>query len=381
MTPRDFSLKTGQAEMPENVAPAENRTTPAKESFRIAEERLWKLFNQSLPCVIYKCNASMELTFISENVVDLLGLTPKELVGTRLLCEKRIIPDDSSVVKRKLADLKKLKSVSMIHRFRDQRGLPVWVAHGLRRLTWEGEEVFHGSLLRIKDDMSASRNGNRAVDRFMHKIGNHFQLLNLAISSLKKSLPETREADVLYETVEKVLVLIRSFSEYNQDPSSWSVVDLHEILESVIDREMPEFLLKGTELKEQIDPSIKQVSLSGDPFLIELAMSHILKNALEATEKGGIVTLHAGTDRREGGSCVVTMKVIDSGCGIEAKNLKQVFLPFFSTKEDHDGLGLNVAKRISEMHLGFLQLQSIEGQGTEVKITLPAVGAGKSAHK
>lgn len=67
------------------------------------------------------------------------------------------------------------------------------------------------------------------------------------------------------------------------------------------------------------------------------------------------------------------LSVIDEGCGIEEKDLEQVFTPFFSTKEEHGGLGLSMTRRFVEMHCGVVEVRSVEGEGTEVEITLPAV--------
>ena len=59
--------------------------------------------------------------------------------------------------------------------------------------------------------------------------------------------------------------------------------------------------------------------------------------------------------------------------GIPKEILPQVFEPFFSTKPSGKGtgLGLSVAKRIIHDHEGKIQIKSVEGKGTEVKITLP----------
>lgn len=376
---RGFPLHIGQAKRLTELAPMGVTGAQTKDSISSREEQLRAGFFQSLPCVVYECHSSMALSFVSDNVLELIGFEPRELVGNRSLWEERIFTDDSKLVRQKLDELKKRESVSMIHRLVDRSGLPVWVSHGLRKVSSEKGEFVRGCLLGIGDDMRAQRLRHGVVDRFVHKMGNHFQLLNLVISSLRKTLPKSRETDVLHETVEKVIELTRSFSAYYQAPGCWlAAVDLLEVFQAAVRCQKPLFLMKGITLSERIDPSIEQVSVSGDPVLLESALGHILQNALEATEKGGKVILDA---RAELEARVVKISVIDSGSGIEKKDLEQISSPFFSTKEGRDGLGLSVASRVVEMHSGLLQVRSVGGEGTEVEISLPSVAAERPPRK
>jgi signal transduction histidine kinase len=327
-----------------------------------------------LPCVLYECDGSKKLTFISESIVDLIGSKATELVGNRSLWEQRIAPQDQSWVRQRIEEIEKHRSTSFVHRLVDRRGLPIWVCHGLQRLDSDKGEVWRGCLLALGQAPGIQGVNPSTVDRFLHKMGNHFQLLNLVISSLRKVLPKSRETDVLRETVDQAIELTRHFSEYNQVPSRWSTgVDIFEVIQTTVENQRPAFIAKGTKLKERIDPSIEKVTVSGDPWLLELALGHALRNALEASAKGADVTLHARAELEGGGTALVKLSVIDEGCGIEEKDLEQVFTPFFSTKEEHGGLGLSMTRRFVEMHCGVVEVRSVEGEGTELEITLPAV--------
>jgi len=328
----------------------------------------------SFPCVLYECNRSMELTFITSNIFELIGFEAGELIGNRAFWDERIIADDLVLVRQKLGELKNLKSISMTHRLLDRRGLPVWVSHSLQSLPKAGGDVLRGCLLRSGKEAAVQESGQGAVDLFVHKIGNHFQLLRLVISSLKKVLPESRETEVLNQTVDSAIELARSFSDYNQAPSSWlGTVGMIDVVEAGSARLKPEFLEKGVLFENQIDPSVREVSVAGDPFLLELAVSYILQNALEATPKGGTVTLRAKAESKTSAVPVVKISIIDSGCGIEGKNVERILSPFFTTREGHYGLGLSTAHRFITMHSGLIQVRSIVNEGTEVKIALPAV--------
>jgi signal transduction histidine kinase len=318
----------------------------------------------------------MELTFISDKIFDLLGYESREVVGSRFLSAKRIAPQDLELCEQKLEELRSHKAVTWVHRLVNSKGLPVWVSHGLQEITVGSLKIYRGCLLEIGNELKARQLGSGTVERFIHKLGNHFTLLHVVLGSLKKVLPPSREAEVLHETVEKAIELTRSFSEYNQRPSCWmQSVDMFQVLQGAIIRVQPCFDDKGVALEEVIDPSLERVAFSGDPFLLELAVGRLLQNALEASSSGSSVKLLAGAEIGEYGKPAVRVIVQDAGTGVDEELLKQIFVPFFTTKEGHEGLGLNMACRFVEMHSGVLKFSSRKDKGTEVEIHLPATAA------
>ena len=67
----------------------------------------------------------------------------------------------------------------------------------------------------------------------------------------------------------------------------------------------------------------------------------------------------------------VVIRVADTGCGIAAEDLEQVFMPFFTTKEKGTGLGLAAAAKTIEAHGGSIRVTSEIGNGTTFEIALP----------
>ena len=63
--------------------------------------------------------------------------------------------------------------------------------------------------------------------------------------------------------------------------------------------------------------------------------------------------------------------ITDPGCGFDPRNQKEVFEPFYTTKENGTGIGLTIAKKIIEDHNGKIELKSDKEIGTVVSITLP----------
>jgi signal transduction histidine kinase len=158
-----------------------------------------------------------------------------------------------------------------------------------------------------------------------------------------------------------------------------SNVDLAEILRAALATKRSLFMQKGVMLDERVSGSVGTTSVYGDPFLLEVALSNILQNALEATETGGRVELHANIRSVQNSVVVAELCVIDSGCGIAESNMENVLVPFFTLKKDHEGLGLSMAARFIELHGGILKITSAEGKGTRIDIILPTVHSAREA--
>ena len=97
----------------------------------------------------------------------------------------------------------------------------------------------------------------------------------------------------------------------------------------------------------------------------EFSICH--KNALEAMEQGGTLELRLENK----GQDYVMLSVIDNGYGIKKENVARVTEAFYTTKQDKIGLGLTVADRIVNEHLGTLHISSERDKGTRIDIILP----------
>ncbi|MDQ3138642.1 MAG: ATP-binding protein [Gemmatimonadota bacterium] len=119
-----------------------------------------------------------------------------------------------------------------------------------------------------------------------------------------------------------------------------------------------------------------------DPMQIEQAILEIVSNALDAMPSGGRLRIEAfsanGTGDRGGGdgAAAVVVEVSDTGGGIPAETLPSVCEPFFTTRQEGTGLGLAIAKRYVEQNGGRLEISSRPGEGTTVRLRLPAEDAG-----
>ena len=115
-----------------------------------------------------------------------------------------------------------------------------------------------------------------------------------------------------------------------------------------------------------------ELLVEGDASKISIALSNVVRNALDFNNPGGHVSILAGQIPG-----FVKISVIDDGIGIPAKDLPHVFERFYQV-ESHltrrhggMGLGLSVAKVMTELHGGRISAESVEGQGSNFTILLP----------
>jgi len=129
-------------------------------------------------------------------------------------------------------------------------------------------------------------------------------------------------------------------------------------------------ILKNISIPDNIQV-IKRIDsdflISGDPFLLTRVLENLINNAIQAMEKGGILTLKISRVKEN-----VCIMISDTGVGIPPESLSKIFEPLYTTKPKGTGLGLAVTKRLVEAHGGTITLVNTSSEGTTFEVTLPA---------
>jgi PAS domain S-box-containing protein len=148
-------------------------------------------------------------------------------------------------------------------------------------------------------------------------------------------------------------------------------------------RESVKFSLMGSLVRPtfQLDDACPPV-LADDTSLRQ-AISNVVINACESMPAGGTCTVTLSQAILTPGAFpsllpgnYAQIAISDTGCGIRPEDLSRVFDPHFSTKENGNGLGLTVARKIVERLGGYLELRSTPFQGTTATICLPVFAGG-----
>ena len=130
-------------------------------------------------------------------------------------------------------------------------------------------------------------------------------------------------------------------------------------------------------IKIEFTPAAELVEVDHDSDQVHQVLLNLLLNSVQAIEGQGLVQVavlgKAGED-----DAVITIS--DTGRGIPAEHLPNIFRPFYTTKGNGTGLGLSLARRIIEEHHGRIEVASSSGKGTTFSVTLPLRQAATVGH-
>jgi two-component system, NtrC family, nitrogen regulation sensor histidine kinase NtrY len=129
----------------------------------------------------------------------------------------------------------------------------------------------------------------------------------------------------------------------------------------------PALVERGMVLAAHVVP--RDLTVHGDPDLLEQALINLLRNAADAAanEPQPYIAIEC---RQELESCIIDVR--DNGPGLTAEQREQIFVPFFTTKPGGSGIGLSLARRIAQAHGGRITALSNEPMGSVFRLSLPA---------
>src|SRR5262245_5275977 len=209
--------------------------------------------------------------------------------------------------------------------------------------------------------------------RIAHEIKNPLTPIQLSAERLRKRYAEMLEADgaildkctsTIIQQVDELKNLVNEFSQFARLPSAQLLSnDLNEVVNEAL------FLFKeghnGVDFQFR-GGSIPHVDL--DREQIKRVLINLLDNAVAAVNGNGAITLATSHDYARG---VVTLEVVDNGCGLAPNLRSKIFEPYFSTKPNGTGLGLTIVNQIIEDHRGYIRAMPNEPRGTRFTIELP----------
>lgn len=196
-----------------------------------------------------------------------------------------------------------------------------------------------------------------------HEIRNPLTGIRSAAQMIQQS-PEMADelAAIIQEEADRLNDLCTDFLDFAKPVAvNFETISLSDIAAKPIRLLQPSFDSKGVTLDLKLNP--EKPTIKADASRCEQVVHNLLRNALQATEQGGRVTLEEDAHG---------FAVADDGCGMSPDQLERVFSPFFTTKADGTGLGLNMVQRIIEAHGWDVSVESRLGEGTAVRIAWQA---------
>ncbi|HJV05879.1 MAG TPA: PAS domain S-box protein [Chromobacteriaceae bacterium] len=275
-----------------------------------------------------------------------------------------------------------------------------WFQLHRRRIDWvNGEAAWLVILADITEDKEREAREQSQQDRFQntsrliamgemasslaHELNQPLTAINTYAAGLMRRLPEdmtlprgVREAvQAIAEQARRAGQIVNSIRAFvkKHEPQLEHVDPSRVVLRAA---GLAESLASKAGVQLQVQQQAADCLLDMDPVLIEQVLLNLMKNAIEAMQDGHTrrPCVRVSTAITPAGWRV---EVADNGPGLAAAIKDNLFTPFYSTKVEGMGIGLNICRSIVEFHRGQFGVESVPGDGCVFWFTLPlAAGTG-----
>ncbi|MBI2266502.1 MAG: AAA family ATPase [Armatimonadetes bacterium] len=201
-----------------------------------------------------------------------------------------------------------------------------------------------------------------------HEIRNPLSVIAGSIYYLKRKLgdPEGKVKEHLDRIESQVTHSVAIIESLLNLSGSKPLHKEHQCLMTLLEKTMAASQIPGIRVTEELPR--EEIFVDADGEQLRMVFKNIINNAVQAVDGEGKLVLRVERD----GEHRVRISFKDNGCGIAPENLEKVFQPLFTTKAQGIGFGLSICKMIIEKHQGTIAIESKEGEGTTVFLTLPS---------
>jgi PAS domain S-box-containing protein len=208
-----------------------------------------------------------------------------------------------------------------------------------------------------------------------HELGNPLNSLTIHLQLLERRLRKMGPAgaklqehlDVALAEIKRLDFIIGQFlTAIRPTRPQLQPMHLSTLIQESLRFLKPELDQHHVKVKTTLRADLPTMPLDGNQ--IKQAFYNLIRNACQAMPDGGTLTVETTFNDFE-----VRISFADSGKGIPAENLNQLFQPFFTTRGMGTGLGLMIVRRIVREHAGEIDIASRVGKGTRITLILPLV--------
>jgi PAS domain S-box-containing protein len=202
-----------------------------------------------------------------------------------------------------------------------------------------------------------------------HQLRNPMTIIGGFARSLIKKVdlddPRYNSSRIIAQQIERMEGILNRLLDFTPKPKMKpKEADINLIMEQGLKMVEKRLTQSGIVLIKDLNKDLP--SLSIDAEQLQVALVNIFRNSIEAMSFGGELKVATRADGQD-----LKIEIKDKGPGIAENDLKHIFDPFYTTRENADGLGLTIASEIIKNHNGRIWAESQQGEGTRVYISLP----------
>jgi signal transduction histidine kinase len=201
-----------------------------------------------------------------------------------------------------------------------------------------------------------------------HEIRNPLASIAGAVGILRRGHSSPEKAaeclEIIHKECQRLNRMLTSFLDYARPRSpNFLTISMDSVFDSVLGLAGHAVNGAAVSLRRQSDPGLM---LDCDPEQLKQVLLNLVINAIQAMPDGGEVVM---ASRAEGGKAIIEVR--DQGCGAGEEQMKHLYDPFFTTKENGTGLGLPVAHQIVAHLGGVLSARNNPDRGMTFTVELP----------
>ena len=385
----------------------------AERALRQSEERFYKAFHSS-PVGMYISRADDKICIdINEAFCEIAGYSHQELVGRTTLELGIVSPEQEQEymsrmrsggyirnhemdIRRKSGEIRAILGSMEMIKLDDQTcvlstAIDITARKQARRELKEAHDRLEE---RVRERTEELRNANLALekasrqkDEFLAGMSHELRTPLNAVISLSESLQEGiygglsqkqgKIIDLIGESGRHLLELINDILDLSKIEAGklelqYETVPLKSLCETSLRMVQEDALKKELKISLSIEDPLK--TIWADRRRLQQMLVNLLSNAVKFTPKGGSVGLEVASEHED----AIRFTVWDTGVGIHANQLNQLFIPFtqldnaLSRKYNGTGLGLALVRQLAEMHNGSVGVESAPGNGSRFYFVIPA---------
>lgn len=320
--------------------------------------------------------------YVNRAALDFFGFTRQELIGQRLSDQfPGIVWDD--IARGNRAVNRDIEVFYPEHRFLNFYFSP------LDQLPDDESNDMEpgGYVLILRDDTQTRQVQQEEVESqriaaltmlaasVAHEIGNPLNSLNIHLQLLERKVKKKADPELADELLESLEITRSEIKRLNfivekflgavrPTKPQLETININELVDEAVTFLAPEVKDRNITITLQLVPDLPKLAV--DPDQLKQVFYNLIRNGAQAIGSDGNLIISSHFDDYN-----ISIRFDDDGQGISSQKVGKVFNPYFTTKKTGSGLGLMVVHRIIREHGGQVEFESLENEGTTVKIVLP----------
>jgi signal transduction histidine kinase len=226
------------------------------------------------------------------------------------------------------------------------------------------EEIHQSRVLSALGEMAAT-----VAHEIRNPLGGIAGYASLLARSIPPEDPKRKYVDKIIGGISSLNKIVSNLLVYTRKTNlQKQSTDLVAWAEAILSHIEVEIIKQKKKVSIERDFPAEPLNAEIDGEKLQQVMLNLLINGIQAIESEGKIFVSIKSNGN-----VAEITVADTGMGIEPEHLKNIFTPFFTTKEQGTGLGLAIVKKIVDLHEGQISVESQAGKGTQFCIKIGVV--------